>query len=158
MGVSRQNINNKIKHWMDNQNLAMWRGPCRIQTQARKLISGPSPATKARLLSCNRTQSRVVTGLLTGHNTLRRQLYVMGLSSNSSCRKCGRPAEEEPQPTSCVRVRPWLHSDMHIWVPSFCTMRILWIWLYGPSRTLAKEQVSFNLVIDHGKQRACFKA
>ena len=34
------------------------------------MISGPDLATTARLLPFNRTQSRVVTGLLTGHNTL----------------------------------------------------------------------------------------
>ena len=38
-------------------------------------------------------QSRAVIGMLTGHNTLRRHLYVMGLSDNPNCRKCG--AEEE---------------------------------------------------------------
>jgi hypothetical protein len=54
----------------------------------RELISGPYLATGASLLSFNRTQSRVVIGLLTGHNTLRRHLYVMGLSNNPTCRKC----------------------------------------------------------------------
>jgi len=39
------------------------------------------------------TQSRVVIGLLTGHNTLRRHLYIMGLCNNPICRKCG--TEEE---------------------------------------------------------------
>jgi hypothetical protein len=39
------------------------------------------------------TQSRVVIGLLTGNNTFRRHLYVMGLSNNPTCRKCG--TEEE---------------------------------------------------------------
>jgi hypothetical protein len=39
------------------------------------------------------TLSRVVIGLLTGHNILRRYLYVLGLSNNSTCRKCG--TEEE---------------------------------------------------------------
>jgi len=63
------------------------------QRQAQKLISGPSPSTKTRLLSFNRTQSRVVTGLLTGLNSLRRHLYVMGLINNPTCRKCG--TEEE---------------------------------------------------------------
>ena len=52
---------------------------------ARELISGP---IGARLLSFNRTQSRAVIGLLTGHNTLRRHLHVMGLSNNPTCRKC----------------------------------------------------------------------
>ena len=45
-----------------------------ILRQAQKLILVPSPATKTCLLSFNRTQSRVVTGLLTRHNTLRRHL------------------------------------------------------------------------------------
>jgi ribonuclease HI len=90
--VSRENIR-KIKFWMENQHLVLWRGPCSTQRQAQKLISGPNLATRVRLLSFNRTQSRVVIGLLTGHNTLRRHLYVMGLSNNPTCRKCG--TEEE---------------------------------------------------------------
>jgi hypothetical protein len=91
--VSRQNINNKIKHWVDNKNLARWRDPYSTQRQAWKLISGPSAATKSQLLSFNRTQSRVVTGLLTRYNILWRHLHIMVLSSNPACTKCG--TEEE---------------------------------------------------------------
>jgi hypothetical protein len=90
--VSRQNIRKKIKRWI-GQHLALWRGPCGTQRQARELISGPNLATGARLLSFNRTQSRVLIGLLTGHNTLRRHLHVMGLCSDPTCEKCG--TEEE---------------------------------------------------------------
>jgi hypothetical protein len=104
---------------MENQHLVLWCGPCSTQRQARELISGPNLATRARLLSFIRTQSRVVIGLLTGHDTLSWYLCVMGLSNNPTCRKCG--AEEE---TFCVSVRPWLHSDIHTWVPSFWTLRI----------------------------------
>jgi predicted Zn-ribbon and HTH transcriptional regulator len=57
------------------------------------LISSPKLATRARLLSFNRTKSSAVIGLLTAHNTLRRHLHVMGLSNNPTCRKCG--TEEE---------------------------------------------------------------
>jgi hypothetical protein len=78
---------------MHNQHLELWCGPCSTRRQARELISGPNLATMARLLFFNRTQSRVVIGPLTGHNTLRRHLYVMGLSNNPTCRKCG--TEEE---------------------------------------------------------------
>jgi len=78
---------------MESQHLALWHGPCSTETQARELISGPNLATEAQLLSFNRTQSRVVIGLLTGHNTLRRHLYIMGLNNNPTCRKCG--TEEE---------------------------------------------------------------
>jgi hypothetical protein len=33
--------------------------------------------------------SRAVIGLLTGHNTLKRHLHVMGLSADPTCSKCG---------------------------------------------------------------------
>jgi len=93
LGVSRQNIRRKIKRWMENQQLVLWRGPYSTQRQARELIIGPDLATTAQLLSFNRTQSRVVIGLLTGNNTLRRHLYVMKLSNNPTCRKCGTVEE-----------------------------------------------------------------
>jgi hypothetical protein len=70
--------------------MAMWRGLTSSQKQARKIISDPSPTAKTRLRSCNRIQSRVVAGLLAGHNTLRRQ---MGLIDSPVCWRC--TAEEE---------------------------------------------------------------
>jgi len=93
LGVSRQNIRRKMKCWMENQHLVLWRVPCSIQRQAQQLISGPNLAIRARLLSFNRTQSMAVIGLLTGRNTLRRHLYIMGLINSPTCRKCG--TEEE---------------------------------------------------------------
>jgi len=63
-----------------------------LKRQPRELISGPCPGAKARFLSFNGAQSRVTTGLLTGHNTLRRHLHPMGLSDSPLCR-CG--AEDE---------------------------------------------------------------
>jgi hypothetical protein len=40
-------------------------------------------------MSFNRAQSRVVIGLLTGHNTLRRHLHLLGLEDSPLCRRCG---------------------------------------------------------------------
>jgi hypothetical protein len=91
--TSRQNIRRTIKHWMDNQHLVLSRGPFSAQRQTRELILHPQLATRARLLSLNRKQSRVVIGLLTGYSTLRRHLYMIQLSNNPTCRKCG--TEEE---------------------------------------------------------------
>jgi hypothetical protein len=93
LGVSRQNIRRKMKHWMEKQHLAFWHGPCGAQREARGLISGPNLVTGARLLSFNRTQSWAVIGLLTWYNTLRRHLHVMRLRNDPACRKCG--IEEE---------------------------------------------------------------
>ena len=93
MGVCRQNIRRKMKPWVENQHLVLWRVACSTQRQAGELISDPDLATRARLLSFNRTQSRVVIGHLTGHNTLSRHLYIMGPINNPTCMKCG--TEEE---------------------------------------------------------------
>jgi hypothetical protein len=69
--------------------LARRRGLGSTQRLARELILGPSPGAKNRLLSFNRTQSRIVIGLLTGHNTLRIYLHLMGLTNSPFCRRCG---------------------------------------------------------------------
>jgi hypothetical protein len=53
------------------------------------LSRGPSLGTRAKFMTFNRIQSRVVTGLLMGHNTLRRRLYLLGLLDSPLCRKCG---------------------------------------------------------------------
>jgi len=89
LGVSMQNIRRKIRRWLDNQHLARWQGLGSTQRQDRVLISGPSPCAKTKLFSYNRIQFRVVIGLLTGHNTLRRHLHLMGLKNSPLCRRYG---------------------------------------------------------------------
>ena len=92
LGVAKQDMIS-IRHWLVNQHWVRWRGLGDTQRQPRELISEPCPGAKARFLSFNRAQSRVTTGLLTGHNTLRRRLHLMGLSDSPLCRRCG--AEDE---------------------------------------------------------------
>jgi hypothetical protein len=67
-------------------------GPADTLRQARGLIAGPHIGTKTTL-SLNRAQSSVVIGLLTGHNTLRMHLHIMGLLDGPLCRKCGAGEE-----------------------------------------------------------------
>jgi len=74
--------------WLANQHGPQWRGLGDTQRQAREFISGPSLGTRAKYMAFNRTQSRTVTGLLTGHNTLRRHLYLIGLLDSPLCSKC----------------------------------------------------------------------
>jgi hypothetical protein len=93
LGISRQDFRSKINRWLENQHQRRWWNLGGSQQQARELISGPSQGTRIRLLSLTRAQSRVVTGLLTGHNTLLRHLHLMGLTDSPLCRKCG--AEDE---------------------------------------------------------------
>jgi len=97
----RRDIWNRIQRWVDNQHLVMWRGACRAQRQTRKLISGPSLATKIRLLSFNTTQWRVVAGLLTGHNTLQWGWVIIPHVGSEVLRR-------KPQSSFHVSGRPWL--------------------------------------------------
>jgi hypothetical protein len=115
LGVSRQDIRRRIRRWLVNQHWVWWRGLGDTERQAGELISGPCLGAKARFLFFNRTQSRAVTGLLTGHNTQRRQLHLMGQTVH-----CVGGVEQRVKtlPTFFVSVKLWLHSDMRIWVPS----------------------------------------
>jgi len=93
LGVCRQDVRRRIKRWSVNQYWVWWWGLGNTQRQARKLISGHRLGAKSRVLSFNRTQSRALTGLLIGHNTLRRHLHLMGLSDSPLCRRCGAKDE-----------------------------------------------------------------
>ena len=138
------------------QHLALWRGPCSTQRQARELISGPNLATGARLLSFNRTQSRVVIGLLTGHNTLRRHLYIMGLSNNPTCRKYGT---EEETSIHILCECGALASLRYTYLGSFFLdpkdIRVLGM---GAIWNFAKGTGLLLPSTEYGAKRACFKA
>jgi hypothetical protein len=89
LGFSRRDIRKRLSRWLINQHWASSCDPGNNHRQARELISGPSLGTRVKFLSFNRTQSRVVTGRLTGHNTLRRHLYLLGLLDSPLCSGCG---------------------------------------------------------------------
>ena len=88
LGVSRRDLQMRLGRWLVNQHGARWRGLGDTRRQAHEFISGPSLGTRAKFMTFNRTQSRAVTGLLTGHNTLRRHLHLLGLLDSPLCRKC----------------------------------------------------------------------
>ena len=89
LGVSRRDLQKRIGRWLVNQYGAQWRGFDDTQRQARELISEPSVGKRAKFLTFIMTQSRTVTGLLTGRNTLRRHFCLLGLIDSPLCRKCG---------------------------------------------------------------------
>jgi hypothetical protein len=76
---------------------------------------GPCLGAKARFLSFKRTQSRAVTSLLTGHNTLSRYLYLIGLSDSPLCR---RGAEDETSAHILCKCEA-LASLRHVYLGSF---------------------------------------
>ena len=118
-------------------------------------MSGPDLATRARSLSFNRTQSRVVNGLLAGHNTLRRNLYIMWLSNKPIRRKRGI---EEENSVHILCECEGLASLRHIYLGSFILdpedIRKLSI---GVVWNLLMEQGSFNLVLNTRHKGPVFK-
>jgi hypothetical protein len=93
LGISRQQIGRKFQCWLSRQHLLRWQGLAGTLRQAGELISGPHTAAKTTLMSFNRAQSRVVIGLPTGRNALRRHLHIMRLMDSPLCRKCGAGEE-----------------------------------------------------------------
>ena len=132
LGISRQNIRQKIKRWIDNQqHMVMWRGLIIPHRRAWKLTLGPSPNAKTRLLFLNTSQFRAVTGLLAGHNTLRRHLYVMGPTNSPICKRCGT---QEETAASVLCECESLTSFKHTYLGSFFldpdVVRSLSLWAY----------------------------
>jgi hypothetical protein len=88
LGVSRRDTQNMPNRWLANQHRARWRSLGDTQRQDQELISGSSLSAKTKFMFFNRTQSRAVIGLLTGHNTLRRHLHPLGSLDSPLCRRC----------------------------------------------------------------------
>jgi hypothetical protein len=112
--VSRQVLRNKISRWLRNQHRRCWQDLGNFQRQARELIFGPCRGTRIRFITFSRIQSWVVTGLLTGHKTVRRHLHLMRLADSPLCRKCG--AEDE----TSVHILCWCET-----LPQACAFRLL---------------------------------
>jgi hypothetical protein len=116
LGVSRRDIQNRLSCWLNNQHWASWSDPSSTLRQARELISGPILGNRVKFLSFNRTQSRVVTGFLTGHNTLRRHLFLLGLANSPVWRGCG--IKEETSAHVLCECEAWV-SLRHMHLGSF---------------------------------------
>jgi hypothetical protein len=68
--------------------------------QAKRFISGPSARRTKDLLRLNRDQLRWVVKLLTGHCHLKRHLFKLGLTDDSTCERC---LQEDESATHILR-------------------------------------------------------
>ena len=98
-------------------------------------------------MSFNRTQFRAVIGLLTGHNTLRRQLHILGLTGSPLCRKCG--VEEETSAHILCECKA-LTSFRHVHLGSyFLELEDIKSMSLGSSGTLARPRDSLEIDMGH---------
>jgi hypothetical protein len=94
-------------------------------------------------LSFNRTHSRVFTGLLTGHNTLKLHLHLMGFIVDPTCRKfCTEEEISVHILCECKALAPLRNRNLGFF---FLEPVRFEKQLYGTSGDLLKEQGSYNL-------------
>jgi hypothetical protein len=62
--------------------------------------------------------------------------------------------QKEPHSTFCVRVKLWLHSDMHTLFRSSWIQRMLTMYVWGQSGASGKEEGYHYLASDYGAQPA----
>jgi hypothetical protein len=140
-----------LSHCLINQHWERWQSLDNTQRQARELISGPCLSHKPKFLSFNGTQARAVTGLLTGPNTLRRHLHLIGMVKNLICRKCG--VEDETSAHILCECEA-LASLRHVYLGSyFLEPKDIKNRSLGPYVTLVKPLGSHELTWAH---RVCF--
>ncbi|GFG34052.1 hypothetical protein Cfor_04905 [Coptotermes formosanus] len=92
LGISTWFIRQGIINWMTNKHPMHWKSMSGSQRQAQ--LEGPHMENKTiLLLFLSRMKIRSVSRLLTGHNTLRRHLHVIGLIADPACRFFGLKEE-----------------------------------------------------------------
>ena len=101
-------------------------------------------------MSFNRTKSRVVIGLLTGHNALRRHLHLVGLT-NSLLHRCGLHDETLAHILcNCETLLSLRHVYMGLFFLDPEDIKSLSL---GTIWNLAKEQGFPELISDYGAER-----
>jgi hypothetical protein len=108
-----------------------------------------------RHVICYAYGPRVVIGLLARHNTLTRHWYIMGLSNNPICRKCG---PEEGISVHILYECEALVSLRHTHVSFFLDPEDIRKLSTGVTRKFGKGTGLLYFRREHGAQWACPKA
>jgi hypothetical protein len=85
LGISVKVAREVIRYQMNSEKC--WQSICESR-QAMAFLKKPSAKKAGELLSLNRNQLRIMTGLLTGHCHLKGQLFQMGLLNSPKCDRC----------------------------------------------------------------------
>ena len=84
-GLNWSYCRNEINQWIEREVKRSWNTVQGLR-QAKALIN---PKKEGEVLSMRRTELRRLTGYLTGHNSLRYHMHLLGLSTETACRLCG---------------------------------------------------------------------
>ncbi|VEN37454.1 unnamed protein product [Callosobruchus maculatus] len=97
LGVPKSTIRHQVGEWMKHQHKEQWNllPGC---VHGKIFIKAPCKKRAETLLSLNRNQLQITTGLLTGHCGVKKHLNKMGpYNGDLNCRLCGRGTESALQ-------------------------------------------------------------
>ena len=98
-GVPKSHFTLKIRHWEDQMKDSHWKSLPGLN-QAKRFITC-SPKRANQMLSLNKVDLRLLTGLFTGHCSLKYHLHKIGKADSNSCRLCNE-APETAEHILCV--------------------------------------------------------
>jgi hypothetical protein len=86
--LNQQTAREAIKNWTENQHYSAWRD-LPGHRHGKLFIGSPCKKRADDLLRLSRHQLKMVVAILTGHASVQRHLYSMGLfDGNPTCRFC----------------------------------------------------------------------
>jgi hypothetical protein len=92
LGISAKIAREVIRGWTNRKHTEYWQS-IYGQRQARDFLKRPSARRAGELLSLNRNQLRILTGLFTGHCHLKGHLFKLGLVDSPECDRCKQASE-----------------------------------------------------------------
>lgn len=93
VGVTKSAVKGAIAKWTLQQQTRHW-AEIPGQRHSKLMMGRPCPSLTEEVLRLSRKKLRAVTGLITGHCTLRKHLHNMGIfHENPVCRNCGEADE-----------------------------------------------------------------
>jgi hypothetical protein len=92
LGISTKIAREVIRGWTNRKHTEYWKS-IHGQRQARDFLKRPSARRAGVLLSLNRNQVRILTGLFTGHCHLKGHLFKLELVDSPKCERCKQATE-----------------------------------------------------------------
>jgi hypothetical protein len=92
LGISAKIAREVIRGWTNRKHTEYWQS-IHGQRQARDFFKRPSARRAGELISLNRNQLRILTGLFTGHYHLKEHLFKLGLADSSECDRWKQASE-----------------------------------------------------------------
>ena len=90
LGICAKAARGVIRYWTKRKNEDYWKSICG-QGQAKVFLGGEGKKNTKKageLVSLNRNQLRIMTGMLTGHSRLKEELFQLELVNSPKCDRC----------------------------------------------------------------------